>query len=524
MKRIISVFSCLIILSGFYLRLAAQGLLSGSAETQTIFYFDDKQTRAVPPDQGIGSNNYFKMDYTHQKLKAGIRYEAYLPVLQGLPGELHGNKLAFKYASFEDSSLHITAGDFYDQFGNGLIFRAYEERTLGLNTSVEGIRLAYSPGRVLRLRAFAGRPREFMDNSSTVVKGASVEADLAPLLHFTSTTLTTEVSFINRYLSYAGQADIPAHVNAYAFRANWGRRNFSVNGEYAYKTKDPAAYNNFIPKDGSALLVGISYASPGLGSTLTLRRLEHMQLGSSRGITGIGRELNFLPALTRQYEYALPGLLPHRAVGEQETGGQFDFRYRIKKGSLLGGKYGTKLAFNASAYYNLKGNAEQGYAFFARGRTRYFRDISADLEKKTGEKTTIHFLYAAQVYNPLLTGKENAQYVSQAAVADVTRKIGATRSARITLQHLWSRDYQKNWAAIQAEFTPSDALAFFAGDMYNYGSAGTHYYNAGGSYSFSRSRVSLSYARNREGLVCVGGICQLLPAYTGFNLSVTSSF
>jgi hypothetical protein len=34
----------------------------------------------------------------------------------------------------------------------------------------------------------------------------------------------------------------------------------------------------------------------------------------------------------------------------------------------------------------------------------------------------------------------------------------------------------------------------------------------------------LAYGRQREGLLCVGGVCRQVPAASGFMLTITSSF
>ncbi len=51
-----------------------------------------------------------------------------------------------------------------------------------------------------------------------------------------------------------------------------------------------------------------------------------------------------------------------------------------------------------------------------------------------------------------------------------------------------------------------------------------HYYNVGASYAKSRTRIALSYGRNKEGYVCSGGVCRTIPKYTGANLTITTSF
>jgi len=68
------------------------------------------------------------------------------------------------------------------------------------------------------------------------------------------------------------------------------------------------------------------------------------------------------------------------------------------------------------------------------------------------------------------------------------------------------------------------AWSLFVSDMYNHGSTDVHYCSAGVSYSNSFMRISGSYGRNREGMVCSGGVCRWQPAYTGGNLQLTLFF
>ena len=42
-------------------------------------------------------------------------------------------------------NLTVTAGNFYEQFGSGLILRSFEERTLGIDNALDGLRLKYAP-------------------------------------------------------------------------------------------------------------------------------------------------------------------------------------------------------------------------------------------------------------------------------------------------------------------------------------------------------------------------------------------
>jgi len=51
-----------------------------------------------------------------------------------------------------------------------------------------------------------------------------------------------------------------------------------------------------------------------------------------------------------------------------------------------------------------------------------------------------------------------------------------------------------------------------------------HYFNLGTTYAKSSSRLSLSYGRQRGGLLCVGGVCRYVPPSKGVTLSFSTSF
>ena len=40
-------------------------------------------------------------------------------------------------ATYTIDGLEITAGNFYEQFGSGLIFRSYEEKGLGIDNAMD---------------------------------------------------------------------------------------------------------------------------------------------------------------------------------------------------------------------------------------------------------------------------------------------------------------------------------------------------------------------------------------------------
>ena len=112
-----------------------EGHLTGSLESNTVFYREDPATSAAAREEN-GSNNYLKLDYYNGRLSAGLQLEAYAPVLVGYSSELKGTNLTNYYLNWKDDSWSVTAGTFYEQFGSGLLFRSWEDRSLGLNNAL----------------------------------------------------------------------------------------------------------------------------------------------------------------------------------------------------------------------------------------------------------------------------------------------------------------------------------------------------------------------------------------------------
>ena len=73
----------------------------------------------------------------------------------------NGNGIPYRFAQYTIEGLDVTVGNFYEQFGNGLVFRSYEEKDLGIDNAMDGIRLKYSPVQGLALKGFVGKQRFF---------------------------------------------------------------------------------------------------------------------------------------------------------------------------------------------------------------------------------------------------------------------------------------------------------------------------------------------------------------------------
>jgi hypothetical protein len=117
---------------------------------------------------------------------------------------------------------------------------------------------------------------------------------------------------------------------------------------------------------------------------------------------------------------------------------------------------------------------------------------------------------------------------ANAGIADLTCNLTNKLSLRGELQGLWTKQDKGNWAAGLLEFTISPQWFFSLQDQWNYGNNDKnqqlHYFLVSAGYTYNTSRITFSYGRQREGILCVGGVCRYVPAASGLTLSVTSSF
>lgn len=541
MKRLLLITLALAFCSGAFAqqddeKKPSRGYLTGSFETNTIYYMDDEKSNAVAPDDHIGSNNYLKLDYYHGKFSAGVQMEAYLPVLLGYPNELEKAKLTNYYVRWTDERFSVTAGTFYDQFGSGLLFRSWEDRTLGMNNALMGARFTYNYENIVGVKAIWGMPRFGMEFSDTQVRGIDLQFSLSNLLKWQHTTLAIEGSYLNRYEKLnADLEEIGAkpYSNGYSGRLHFGYKGFSLKGEVVDggekhylnpRFGQDGDMRSYLRKYGNAQLVELSYNGHGLGINLAGRRLEWMNSPILQDNTSTSNLLNYVPAMSAQYTYLLMNLHPYspqlgdvKIMNSGEIGGQVDLYYNFKRGTALGGKRGMKLHANFSTYYTLheENTAKSG--------NMLYRNINVDLEKQFTRKFKMYLLWAYQEYNPSY-GENKTTNLANIFVADLTYKWTPDFSTRLELQYLTTFEDHKDWMAALLEINFAPHWSIYGSDMYNHGDTKTHYYNAGVSYTKSRTRIALSYGRNKAGYVCSGGVCRTMPAYTGGNLAITIAF
>ena len=103
------------------------GDVHGNFQATAQYYVPDTTIGAPNVPEKMLMNGFANIIYTKGKFTAGIRYESYLGALQGFDPRYQGNGIQYRFASYKSDALEVTVGNFYQQFGNGLVLRSYEE-------------------------------------------------------------------------------------------------------------------------------------------------------------------------------------------------------------------------------------------------------------------------------------------------------------------------------------------------------------------------------------------------------------
>jgi len=535
------------IVSCFVLNSFAQnnsGEIHGDFDLNMQSYQEDELIGAKAAEEIILNNAYLNINYTKGDFAAGLRYESYLNALMDFDDNYKGNGIPFRYATYTIDGLEVTVGNYYEQVGSGLIFRSYENKGLGVDNAMDGIRLKYSPLKGVYLKSFIGKSRTYFTYAESIIRGADAEVNVNEALNLESKTrIIIGQGFVSRFQEDINpKFKLPQNVAAYSTRLNIINGGWNYSGEYAIKLNDPVGSlttegNNYA--NGNALMSSLTYSKRGFGIVAEMHRVDHMEFRSERA-----QEkqyiINYIPTLTKQHTYTLLALYPSATQTEGEFGTQIDVFYKIKKGSLLGGKYGTKIIFNLSRINALNGgnsylndNREHNPMFISiKGEELYYKDINLEVYKKINKKIRATGVIAKQSYNKdVLEGKTPGTYgivESTIAVADISYKIKKGHTVRIELQELLADGGEGSWSMGLAEYTISPHWFFAVQDMYNWGnhevSKQLHYVNINFGYLKGANRIEIGYGKKRAGIFCVGGVCKEVPSSNGFSLAISSSF
>ena len=530
--------------------------LNGSIQSDILLPQEDEAIGTkYDSNSDLLTNTYADLHLRSKWVDAGARLEFMEYPLPGFERDFEGWGVPHIYVKGKlGNGFEVTLGDFYDQFGSGFIFRAYEERSLGIDNSIRGLRLNVSAIDGLNVKLLGGLQRRYWNwDDEAIVAGADAELNIdrfSTQMQDKGINWMVGASFVgkkeddeNIMVNPVQRLNLPEVVTAFDVRTRYQQGNYSLMAEYAMKSQDPSFDNGYIYKKGNALMLSGSYSKRGMSALVQAKRSEDMSFRSRRSVNGTSAFLNHMPAFAYQHTYALAALYPYATqMANGEWAMQGEFGYTFKRKTLLGGKYGTSLKLNMSYIRAIdrkpvtdgKLMGTDGYtsSFFKFGDETYYQDINLQLEKKISSAFKLNLMYMNQRYNQGVIEGHGGMINSDIFVGEGKYQFNKKLTLRGELQYLTTSHESGDWMYGLLELSVLPYLMFTVSDMYGkpainggleYGDK-EHYYMASVTFNYDAHRIMAGYGRTRAGYNCSGGVCRYVPASKGVNISYNYSF
>lgn len=507
--------------------------------------------------EGSLSNKYLRLDLGLEEMG------------QPLPGfeDNQGRGLSHLAISGRYAGMELRLGDYYTQFGSGMLLRAYRDENLGIDNAFRGVYAGYDHERWGSAKLLVGQPRKYFDRDLLPpinadrhflinrnrgwVYGADYEIDLGRLMGLwqgvdrmfalggSYVIKQEDEQSLTRRLTLSGieanyQIRQPQNVHGWSLRGHYSSGGWELMLEHAQKGQDPAEGNAYTFGHGAATMLTSTYTKGQMSLLLGVRRSENFDFRAARREAGPALRLNHLLPFTQQQTYTLAALYPYATQPLGEWALQSEWRYKFKRKTVLGGRYGSSLRLGLSYVRGLEKSDEVRHAgssmygedtprssYFGLGDL-YFYDANIEYSRKVSKNYSFSLTYLHQAYNQeIIEGHAEHEPIlyGHIGIYEGRHRLSSKVALRTELQYRHSRQGDGDWIYGQAEVTLSPGWVFSVSDLWNHGRTKAHYYLLSATSTFGAHRLQLGWGKTRAGINCSGGVCRVVPETNGVNLS-----
>jgi len=506
--------------------LSAQGQLSGDFMLNANFYDRDTTIGANTSQyqhELSSADAWLFLNYKVSGFTFSTRFDLYnnSPLLN--PSEVYTDQgLGYYSVHKAIGNLEVTAGHFYDQFGSGIIFRAYEDRILGLDYAVQGIHLRYNFSDNFRIKAFTGKQKNRFKTHPQVMKGVNIEKDFNIN---DKVVLYSGIGLLNRTIDQETMTELANVISSYPFddqfypkynnyavsiynSLNYKNINWYI--EYAYKTEEAInskLADKYISSDGKVFYSSLNYSRKGFGLSFQYKKNETFSLRSSPFNELLVGTMNYLPPMCKQNAKTLPARYSVSAKDFGEQAIQADLTISPNKTNTI----------SANFSYIMDENDEL-----------MFREVNIDHYRKWNKNFKSTIGIQSVLYDQLVYENHGETVKTITPFSEFVYKISKTKSIRTELQYLFTKQDHGDFFFGLLEYNIAPHWSVSVSDMVNTKprilNEIKHYYNISAVYTLNQTRFQIGYMKQVEGIVCTGGICRLEPAFSGVKFNLTTSF
>ncbi|MFN7326773.1 MAG: DUF6029 family protein [Chitinophagales bacterium] len=537
--------SVFILISNSLLNAQNASRVTGNLMSNANFFITDEKIGATGTPQydyqKFGAESWLNLNYSNWGFDMGLRFDMFNNSnLLNPTGSYSDEGIGRWFVQKKIDKFDFAAGYLYDQIGSGMIFRAYEERSLMIDNALYGARVGYHINENWNVRAFTGKQKRQFSTYSPVFRGLVLEGfikpdststfSLAPGLGVVGRTWDGDAvsRIVSEIATYQPIDSIGAQYNTYAATLfnTLSVGNFTWYVEGAYKTKDvlnnefvrqaTGIQGKLVNEEGYNVYSSVSWANSKFGATLETKRTQNFRFRSDPFLIGVQGQINYLTPMARQNTYRLTARFSPNTqeLGEQAV--QVELKYAPSKNLTF--------TLNVSDIQNLEGR-------------ELYREVAQEILYKYKRKWQALVGFQRLKYD-ILTYQGKGEYVyANTPYTEILYRFKPRRSLRIEASYLDTKQEFGSWAFALAEVGIAPHWLFYVSDMYkvphdkssNYPAEktkfdGLHYPSVGMVYSYKSNRFSLAYVKQVEGINCAGGICRYEPTFHGVRMQLNSSF
>ncbi len=443
--------------------------------------------------------NWLDVSYQFGGFRTGIMLNSQAPSEEGE----RSNTIKHRFFEFKSSNVAVRAGHFYGIFGRGLVFNAYEDRVVRVDTRLDGMMGSMNSGN-FSATAFSGTPSLAQKD----IRAADFNYAIAGKVNVAVTGMTyrrddevLEDDKVNRDWISSGRV-----------QQNFGFGDYYV--EYGVKNAFDIYQHDF-DNDiyGRALYGNLNFYQGPFSISWETSDYDRFELiPRADGIVAMNRP----PSLAREFGWTLMNRAPHTLNANDEVGNNLDIMYSNDNGWTL---LASGARINA---HDRDGSGSYDWLnLFDSGNLIY--ELAYGLVEK--ERVGDFRLKGA-------FGYQDSEGLRQTAMGEVTWLITPTQSLDFQIEHQHVRlggghgfnlgAYDEQWYKLEYETAPRWAFSAILEVNNKYdeqrqpGEKEGPFPAGQVTYTISRGgNLNLWFGKRQSGFLCSGGVCKFEPAFEG---------
>ena len=455
--------------------------------------------------------NWLTIDYNKNIFSTGIRFEAFQPNDPDPSisrGKVRYADIAFKYFAVDigdvEEGINITAGNFYELFGRGMILKSYEDRNIRIDNNLLGVKFEANYND-FSLTALSGS----VANSNNERKDIIHAADLS----------YRGLDFMKLATSFASnQPDIEgiARTTLASFRIQPSYWNFDGYAEYGFKNnKDVQSqvFNDEEWKIGEAFYGSLNFYYNAFSIVGEYKYYDNFAFTSNDGTIFY----NTSPSLRKEYTYQLLNRHPSPLDQSNEEGFAVEANYSFSDQTSVIANYGITQTLPTSSYFQRANNVSLPIL-------TQLKELYLQATHNWNESfTTI----AAFGYNEELS--TNTKNITP--ILENKFYFDDINTIKIVLEHQQTENlttdekYYDDVIAIEYLRSPNFNVSLVTEVQTKEPQAGNTVRKVWSFIQFgyklgNHSDLSLLVGSRQAGNICIGGICRYEPAFQGVELKI----